>query len=187
MLSDLTNNSEPFPSMKTLKTHFTLAALAVALTLSGTASAQSSDTTRATEPALDAGNLRAFIALARSDLKTEKTLIIAQNIQFTEDEAFAFWPLHSEYTLALNKLLDERLLLLGQYAATYRDMTDKEATALAGKVFGWEEKRTKLKRTWFKKFSKVVPAKKAAQFFQIENQINAALDLQLAASLPLIK
>jgi hypothetical protein len=32
-----------------------------------------------------------------------------------------------------------------------------------------------------------VPAKKAAQFFQIENQLNAALDLQLAAALPLIK
>jgi hypothetical protein len=32
-----------------------------------------------------------------------------------------------------------------------------------------------------------VPAKKAAQFFQIENQINAAVDLQLAAALALIK
>ena len=61
-------------------------------------------------------------------------------------------------------------------------MGDEEAASLAGKVFGWEEKRT-----WFKKFAKVVPTKKAAQFFQIENQINAALDLQLAASLPLIR
>lgn len=173
--------------MKTLKTPIMIAGLALALTLSGNASAQNSDTARAKEPALDAGNLRAFIALARSDIKTEKTLIIAQNIRFTEDEAFAFWPLHSEYNLALNKLLDERLLLLGQYAATFENMGDKEAASLAGKVFGWEEKRTKLKRTWFKKFSKVVPAKKAAQFFQIENQINAALDLQLAASLPLIR
>ena len=77
--------------------------------------------------------------------------------------------------------------LIGHYAATYQDMTDKEAAALAGKVFGWEEKRTKLKRTWFKKFSKVIPARKAAQFFQIENQINAALDLQLAAALPFIQ
>ena len=58
---------------------------------------------------------------------------------------------------------------------------------LAQKVFDWEEKHTKLKRTWFKKFSKVVPAKKAAQLFQIENQLNAAPDLRLAASLPLIK
>jgi ribosomal protein S26 len=56
-----------------------------------------------------------------------------------------------------------------------------------GKVFDLEEKRTQLKRAWFKKFAKVVPRKKAAQFFQIENQVNAALDLQLAASLPLIQ
>ena len=50
-----------------------------------------------------------------------------------------------------------------------------------------EEKQTKLKRTYFKKSEKVVPGKKAAQFFQIETQINAALDVRLAAALPLIK
>ena len=93
---------------------------------------------------LDAGNLRAFIELARSDLKTQKTLIIAQNIQFTDDEAVEFWPLHSEYNLELNKLLDERLQLLNEYAGVYKTMTDQQATALAKKVFAWEEKRTKL-------------------------------------------
>jgi hypothetical protein len=173
--------------MKIIKTHLTLVALAAVLALTGTALAQSADAPRAKEQPVDGGNLRAFIALARSDLKSEKTLIIAQNIYFTEDEASAFWPLHSEYNLALNKLLDERLALLGHYAATYKDMTDPEATALAKKVFSWVGKRTSLKRTWFRKFSKVVPAKKAAQFFQIENQLNAALDLQLAAALPLIR
>jgi hypothetical protein len=33
----------------------------------------------------------------------------------------------------------------------------------------------------------VIPATKAARFFQLENQINLALDLRVAASLPLIK
>jgi hypothetical protein len=32
-----------------------------------------------------------------------------------------------------------------------------------------------------------MPATKAARFFQIENQLNMVLDLQVAASLPLIK
>lgn len=173
--------------MKSFKTTLFIAIVAIALGLGWAARAQDTVTKSAAEPTLDAGNLRAFIALARSDLKTEKTAIIAQNIRFTEDEAFGFWPLHSEYSIALNKLLDERLVLLSDYAATYKEMTDPQATALAGKVFDWEKKRTDLKRTWFKKFSKVVPAKKAAQFFQIENQINAALDLQLAAALPLIQ
>lgn len=170
--------------MKNMKTLLTLAALAGGLALTA---AQNADAPRATQPAIDAGNLRAFIELARSDLKTQKTLILAQNIQFTDDEAAEFWPLHSEYNLELNKLLDERLQLLNEYVGICRTMTDRQAIALADKVFSWEEKRTKLKRTWFRKFSRVVPAKKAAQFFQIENQLNAALDLQLAAALPLIK
>ena len=173
--------------MKSFKAKLFIALFTFTVGLDWAVLAQDSAGKRAAELAVDAGNLRAFIALARSDLKTEKTAIIAQNIWFTEDEAFAFWPLHSEYNVALNKLLDQRLVLLGDYAATYKNMTDDEATALANKVFDWEKKRTDLKRTWFKKFAKVVPAKKAAQFFQIENQINTALDLQLAAALPLIR
>ncbi|MCX6924011.1 MAG: hypothetical protein NT154_12500 [Verrucomicrobia bacterium] len=173
--------------MNNLKTKLALTALTASLALAIAAPAQDSGARPATGASIDAGNLRAFIELARSDLKTQKTLIIAQNIQFTDDEAAEFWPLHSEYNLALNQLLDERLRLLNEYVGIYKTMSDQQATALANKVFAWEEKRTKLKRTWFKKFSKVVPAKKAAQFFQIENQLNAALDLQLAASLPLIK
>lgn len=138
-------------------------------------------------PAIDPGNLRAFIALARADLKTEKTYIIAQNIAFTADEAAGFWALHGDYHAALNRLLDERLAILGEYAAVYPTMTDDQAKDLARRVFDFEAKRVKLKRVWFKKFSKVVPAKKAAQFFQIENQLNAAVDLQLAAAIPWIR
>jgi hypothetical protein len=62
------------------------------------------------------------------------------------------------------KLLGQRLELLDRYAGTYKNMTDEQATQLAGKVFDWEEKRTKLKRTWFKKFSKVVPRRKLHSF-----------------------
>ena len=171
--------------MKILKTKLAFTGLLFAL--AATAPAQTTNATAAAPITVDAGNLRAFIELVRSDIKTQKTLIIAQIIQFTDAEAVEFWPLHSEYTVQLNKLLDQRLVLLEEYAAAYQNMTDAQATSLAQKVFDLEAKRVDLKRTWFKKFSKVVPARKAAQFFQIENQLNAALDLQLAAALPLIK
>lgn len=170
-----------------MKASLTFAALLGALLLSGAALAQTTAPIPAKEPEIDPGNLRAFIALVRSDLKTEKTLIIAQNIRFTEEEAAEFWPLHSEYTTAMNRLLDERLYLFSDYALTYEHMTDKQAADLAKRTFAWQEKRVDLKRSWFKKFAKVVPARKAAQFFQIENQLDTALDLRLAAALPLIK
>lgn len=149
--------------------------------------AQDSQPARSDDAKPDPGNLRAFVELARSDIRTQKSLIIAENIDFTADEAVEFWPVHREYDLELNKLLDRRLELITRYASQYRSMTDKDASRLATDVFGLEEKRTDLKRKYFKKFTKVVAARKAARFFQIENQINMALDLQVAAALPLIK
>jgi hypothetical protein len=160
--------------------------LALGLPLLATASLPAEEAVPA-GAAPDAGNLRAFVELARSDIRTNKAIIIADNIDFTGDEAAEFWPLHREYELELNQLLDQRLALLTRYASQYRSMTDKEAARLAGDVFDLEAKRTGLKRKYFKKFAQVVAARKAARFFQIENQINLALDLQVAGSLSLIK
>lgn len=149
--------------------------------------AEQAASTPAPGPVPDAGNLRAFVELARSDLRTQKSILVAENIEFTEDEAVEFWPVHREYDLELSRLLDRRLELVTRYVRQYATMTDDEAARLARASFDLEEKRTALKRSYFKKFSRVVPARKAARYFQIENQIQMALDLQLAAALPLIK
>ncbi len=135
----------------------------------------------------DLGNLRTFVELARSDVRTQKSLIVAQNIEFTADEAVEFWPVNREYETEVNKLQDQRYDLIVQFVRQYGSMTDAQASELAFKAFDLEEKRTGLKRRFFKKFRKVVPSLKAARFFQIENQLNMAIDLQVAATLPLIK
>lgn len=164
-----------------------LAGAALAGVLALTVVAQDESESLPVELTIDAGDLRAFIELVRSDIQNEKATIIAENIAFTVDEAFEFWPLHREYTLELNALNDRRLELIRTHVANFDGMTDKEAKELADDVFDLEEDRLKLKRTWFRKFSKVIPAKKAAQFFQLENQLNAVLDLRVAAAMPLIK
>ena len=158
-----------------------------ALTLNVAVLCAADEPAAAPEPAIDAGNLRTFVELVRSDVKTEKALIIAQNIDFTSDEAVDFWPLYREYTVDLSKWYDRRLALIRTYLANGKMMTDEQTRKLADDVFTLEEKRTDLKRKYFKKFSKVAGVKKTARFFQIENQLNAAIDLRLAAALPLIK
>lgn len=135
----------------------------------------------------DAGNLRTFVELVRSDIKTQKGIILAQNMEFTEAEAVEFWPLYREYDLELNRLHDQRFALIKHYAASYDTLTEEQARRLAEDALTLERKRVDLKRKYFKKFAGVITAKKAARFFQIENQINAAIDLRIAASLPLIK
>jgi hypothetical protein len=183
-------HSRALIDMKNLISKLTLAAFA-ALVVVFYAQAQSG-TGRSVSPALassqpDAGNLRAFIDLARSDLKTQKALIIAENLPMTEGEGAEFWPLHREYDAEITKLNDQKFALIVRYAKNYKSMTDKEAGELAKGSFDLEDKKTDLKRKYFKKLSKVMPATKVARFFQIENQLNMVLDLQVAASLPLIK
>lgn len=141
----------------------------------------------ASKTAPDSGNLRTFVELVRKDVRTEKALILAQNIDFTQDEAVDFWPLYSEYELELSKWYDRRLALVKDYLDHETVMSDDQTRKLVDDVFSLEEKRTSLKRKYYKKFSKVTGPKKAARFFQIENQLNAAIDLRLAAAVPLIK
>lgn len=135
----------------------------------------------------DSGNLRSFIELVRKDVRLEKAMLLAANIDFTEDEAVTFWPAYNEYELELGKWYNRRFDLIKDYLAQEKTLTDEEARRLAENVFSTEAERTKLKRKYFRKFSKIVGAKKAVRFFQIENQLNAAIDLRIAASLPLIK
>ena len=170
--------------MKNSKLILPLAALAAVLVLNGAA-----QTAAPASPAapMDPGTVRSSIDLIRADLKVEKGYIIAQNVTFTDDESAEFWPVYSEYNTALNKLLDERLSLIQDYLAQHETLTNEQATAHAEKLFAWEGKRLELKRSWFKKFVEVVPATKAAKFYQVENQLNAALDLKLMDSMPLIK
>lgn len=166
-----------------------LRALAFSTPLLPAAMAQAQDPSASPSPTLkpDPGNLRTFVELARSDIRTEKTLIIAENIKLTDDEAIEFWPVHREYDIEYNRLLDQRLALIVRFAEHYGSMTEAQAKDLATRSFDLEEKRTALKRKYFKQFSKIIPAVKAARFFQIENQLNMALDLQVAGALPLIK
>jgi len=161
--------------------------MASAKLLAQAASSESStEGNRDLESRVDMGKLRTFVELARSDIRTEKSYVIAQNLPLTDEEAENFWPLQREYDQEYTRLLNERFDAIIQFAKQYGTMTDSEATALAQKSFDLESKRTALKKKFFPKFKKVVPAVKAARFFQIENQLNMVLDLQVAASLPLL-
>lgn len=164
---------------------------ALALLLTGLVLNASAQTAEPATPvpagAPDPGTVRSAIDLLRADLKVEKAYLIAQNVSFTADESAEFWPLYNEYSAELNKLLDERLVLVRDYLEQHEKLNDQQAQNLASRVFELEGKRLDLKRSWFRKFAEVVPATKALKFFQVENQINAALDLKLMDSMPLVK
>jgi hypothetical protein len=58
---------------------------------------------------------------------------------------------------------------------------------MAARALDLEGRRHALKEKYFARFKTVLPTVTAFRFFQIENQILLLLDLQIAASLPVIK
>ena len=132
-------------------------------------------------------NLTLFLELARTDVSAEKAKLLAANIDIKDEEAIAFWPLYHQYDLELRRCNDRRLELMKAYSHHEKAYTDSKARILTEQIFTLEETRTDLKRKYFKKFSKVIGARKATRVFQIENQLGAAIELRAVAALPLIK
>src|SRR5262245_3341646 len=140
-------------------------------------------------PAADAreANLRAYVELLRADVRFERVAIITEMMQFTEAEDEKFWPVYREYETALSKVNDERLALIKEYAGAYGNITDEIADRLARGALDLEARRHALKVQYYDRFKSVLSPKTGAKFLQVENQILLIIDLQIAASLPVVQ
>lgn len=127
------------------------------------------------------------MAIVRDAIRAEKKVLIADNMQLTEAEATAFWPVYEEYQNAMKPLVDRTVKMIQDYAANYETMTDEAAGALLKEYMGIQKEQVKIKETYLPKFQKVLPMKKVARYYQIENKVRAVVDYDLADQIPLVK
>ena len=113
--------------------------------------------------------------------------LVGQGMELSAEDAAAFWPIYSEYEEEFSALGDDRLILIGEYAAHYSSMTDTKAKELASRALDFEERRTALKRKYVERVDAAISPVVAARFLQVENQLNTLLDLQISQQLPLIE
>jgi hypothetical protein len=132
-------------------------------------------------------NLRADIELLRSDVRADKTKIMAAMMQLDDKDAPVFWPIYRDYESELAKLYDEKVAGIMDYADHYLQMTDVKADDLATRALQWEDQRTGLKKKYYERFKKALSPITAARFLQVENQLLMLVDLQVASSLPIIE
>ena len=120
-------------------------------------------------------------------IRADKKLFISENMQLTEAEAKAFWPVYERYQDELFLLRARTIRLINDYAEAYKEMTNDTAKNLLDEYMTIETLGLKLRQTYLPKFRKVLPDVKVVRYYQIENKINAALTYELGANIPLIK
>jgi len=128
-----------------------------------------------------------YIEIVRDVLKTEKKVAIAGVMELSDTESGPFWELYNEYTFEMSKVQNQRISIIKDFAANYENMTDEKADELWSGVISFQEQTLKLKKKYYKKFKKIMPAGKAAMYFQAENKIEALVNASLAMEIPFIE
>jgi hypothetical protein len=127
------------------------------------------------------------IALARQTAHTDRQVIIMGNMTFTSDESAQFWPKWKEYRAAVSANGDRTIALIKNFADNYEGMTDQKASELMTDSFSIQMQDLVVKQKFAKELTKFMPAQKVMRIIQIENKLDAAIDMQLASEIPLAK
>jgi hypothetical protein len=120
-------------------------------------------------------------------VRADKKLFVAENMQMTESEAKAFWPIYDKYQDELFLLRARTAKLIMNYKDNYEKMTNDTAKKLMDEFLAIESVGLKLRQTYLPKFRKALPEVKVVRYYQIENKIQAVLYFDLARKIPLMK
>lgn len=132
-----------------------------------------------------AQNDQDLIEVARSVLGTDRKAVVVAVMELTDTESKDFWPLYREYRAAMDKVIDDRVKLVVDYAKLYPNIPDDQAKEMLSTYTSLEEKQVKQRNVYLKKFSKVLPAAKALRFAQVETRLDLLIHLNLAARIPI--
>jgi hypothetical protein len=126
------------------------------------------------------------IQAVRQDIRDHRKQIMAANLVLTADEATKFWPIYDQYINETIKINDTRWDLMKDYATNYDKMTDDLAKDYMKRSAAVDQQLIQLREKYVPMFSKVVPAKKTALWYQIDRRLDLAINLQLAMMVPAV-
>jgi hypothetical protein len=129
-------------------------------------------------------DINSTIALVRANMQADRTALITTGMNFSDKEGAAFWPIYKQYEYERSKLDDRRSAVIKQYMKKYPNLTDAEAKTMAEQMLDCESRLAELKKQYYKKFNRVLPAFTVAKFFQLERRVDLMMDMQVEASLP---
>lgn len=125
--------------------------------------------------------------LLRSDIRTKKMKLLADQMQFTGKEADAFWPLYRKYEVELAAINDKKIAVIKDYLKSHENLDNARAKDLARRVFEVDQLTLDLRKKYFQEIAAVLSPKTAARFLQLERRLQQLVDVQLASDFPLIK
>ena len=125
--------------------------------------------------------------IVREKIRADKKLVVAETMGMTESEAKAFWPVYDAYQRDLAKINDRTIKLIDDYAENYGAMSNQAAKKLMDEFMAIEAEHLMIRQSYLPRFRQVLPEMKVLRYYQLENKIEAVVNYELAASIPLVR
>ena len=133
------------------------------------------------------GDITSDIELTRAAVQVRRQAIVTAAMDLEPKEADLFWPLYREYRTAMAQVNDRFVRLLVAYLESYESLSDPAATKMLNEYLSIERARNGVKTKYVPRFTKMLPARKVARFFQVENKLDAVINADLAYLIPLAR
>jgi hypothetical protein len=127
------------------------------------------------------------IQLTRTAIAAERQALTTRGMELTPEEMQGFWPLYRQYRLEAAKVGYRIVALIATYTENCESLTDATADKLLNEFVNIEKERAHLKAKYLPKFKKVLPPKKVARFFQLENKLDILILAEMAEQIPLVR
>ena len=124
------------------------------------------------------------LASARSGIKEDKikakkVAFFTQKLNLNSDEAEVFWPVYNEYQEQRESLFEQRKTIHDQFARSLHKMSTKEVDESLDKLMEISKDEAALLETYVAKFKNILPDKKVAQLFVVEEDYKRFLLQQI--------
>jgi hypothetical protein len=117
----------------------------------------------------------------------QKRLVVMENMEFTEEEATAFWPVYEKHQEELFQVNQRAAKLILAYASVYQTLTDEQAVKLVDEYYDIQDDRLAVMKKMAVDVGKVLPGKKAFRYLQVEAKLSAIGRFELAKEIPLAR
>ena len=131
-----------------------------------------------------ATNAKDEMELLVSQIQTDKRAVVLAAMQMTDAEVAAFTPIYDKYQADMKKQFERAVEMLNKFAANYGSMTDDAAKDIMKDWFELRDERNAVMKKYAKQMGRALPPTKVLQWVQVENKLNALLDVQAASVIP---
>jgi len=127
------------------------------------------------------------LAEARALLKSGREQMVREEMFMTESESAAFWPIYEQYRDEVDTVRDRQAKIIAIYVEAYwaAELGDELAEKMLEVHFLIENDLLTVEEKYVRRFRKAIATAKVTRFYQLENKLDAEIDVALAQLIPL--